>query len=93
MNREQFESGYAERSGLSVEHLRNLGMHAIPCDCDEPECRGWQMSHETRVCPICEQPLDNAVSPWDRERDLGSGVHGSCASAESEYGGGITGMS
>jgi hypothetical protein len=34
--------GYAERSDVTVEWLRENGQDVAPCDCDEPECMGWQ---------------------------------------------------
>lgn len=45
MTREEFEQGYAERSGVSVEWLREHGREARPCDCGEDICEGWQMVH------------------------------------------------
>ena len=43
MTREEFEASYAERSNLTVEQLRALGMRPYPCGCDAPNCAGWQM--------------------------------------------------
>lgn len=40
---DEFEKGYAERSGLTVERLHELGLHAEPCDCGADKCHGWQM--------------------------------------------------
>lgn len=40
---EEFEKGYAERSGISVEGLRREGHVVHPCDCGEEGCEGWQM--------------------------------------------------
>lgn len=40
-----FERGYAERSGTTVEALRELGRSVARCDCHEEGCRGWQMAH------------------------------------------------
>ena len=45
MTKEDFEATYAERSGMTVAYLRELGRMAIPCDCDSSDCRGWQMIH------------------------------------------------
>ena len=45
LSRQQFEQGYAKRSGVTVEWLREVGREARPCDCDEPDCPGWQMAH------------------------------------------------
>lgn len=41
MTKEEFEQGYAERSGMTVMQFRELG-HAEPCDCGELGCNGWQ---------------------------------------------------
>lgn len=43
MSKDEFEQGYAERSKISIEKLHELRGHAVSCDCDEPECDGWQM--------------------------------------------------
>lgn len=39
---EEFERAYAERSGITVEQLRELGRVVRPCHCDYEECEGWQ---------------------------------------------------
>jgi len=44
MTAEEFERAYAERSGITVERLRELGRIVAPCDCGEEGCEGWQMS-------------------------------------------------
>ena len=43
MTREEFEEGYARRSGMTVERLHELGQVAIPCACGEDGCKGWAM--------------------------------------------------
>lgn len=43
MTRDEFAKAYADRSGLTVESLRELGREARPCDCGEEGCEGWQM--------------------------------------------------
>jgi hypothetical protein len=42
MTAEEFEAGYAERSGLTVDALRRLGFVVRPCSCGETGCHGWQ---------------------------------------------------
>lgn len=42
MTREEFERGYAARSGATVEQLRALGRIVRPCRCGEDDCPGWQ---------------------------------------------------
>lgn len=39
----EFEHGYAERSGMTIERLRHYGLRAKPCDCGDKICKGWQM--------------------------------------------------
>lgn len=39
---EEFERGYAERSGRTIEELRKRRV-VRPCDCDYEGCQGWQM--------------------------------------------------
>jgi len=41
MTREEFEAGYAARSGITVEELRGAGRQAVPCDCGSDMCEGW----------------------------------------------------
>lgn len=43
MTRDEFERAYATRSGLPVEQLYAMGLHAEPCTCDDAMCEGWQM--------------------------------------------------
>ena len=45
MTKDEFEKGYAERSNVTVDWLHEHDQFAIPCDCGESECRGWQMIH------------------------------------------------
>lgn len=48
MTRDEFEQQYAERSGITVEQLHELGRWAIQCDCKDELCQGWQMIHIDR---------------------------------------------
>ena len=43
MEAEEFFRQYAERSGVSVEQLREWGQEVFPCDCDWKWCKGWQI--------------------------------------------------
>ena len=45
MTLEQFERGYARRSDVTVEWLHARNQFGVPCDCEEPGCKGWQMKH------------------------------------------------
>lgn len=45
MTADEFERGYAERSGVTVEWLHENGREVRPCDCDNDVCEGWQMAH------------------------------------------------
>ncbi len=42
MTAEEFERQYAERSGITVERLRELGRVVRPCNCGDESCQGWQ---------------------------------------------------
>jgi hypothetical protein len=46
VTRDEFEAAYAERSGITVEKLHDLGRWGEPCDCGEEGCEGWQMVSE-----------------------------------------------
>lgn len=72
MTLDEFERGYAERSGMSPENLRALGMGGTPCDCGESICRGWQMVW--RPCGFCGHRQSSHI---DRGRCLGD--HTDCA--------------
>ena len=41
--KEEFEKSYAERSGMPLERLYQLGGHGEFCDCQEEGCKGWKM--------------------------------------------------
>ncbi len=45
MTRKEFVKQYADRSGLTVKQVRELGYQAFPCDCGGESCKGWQMVH------------------------------------------------
>lgn len=51
ISNEEFEREYAERSGISLDELRALGLRPYTCKCDYEECQGFQMlsesTHET----------------------------------------------
>jgi hypothetical protein len=57
---EQFERDYAERSGVTVEWLRE---HRVvrPCDCREEGCDGWQSVSREFAAEI-----DDPAKPWAR---------------------------
>jgi hypothetical protein len=44
--RKEFEEVYAAKGNTTPEVLRLYGRFAIPCDCGEEMCLGWQMAHE-----------------------------------------------
>lgn len=44
MTSDEFEQGYADRSGVTVEWLHEKGQRAVPCDCGDAKCKGWQMA-------------------------------------------------
>ncbi len=49
MTREEFQEGSARRSGVTVDWLKDHGQFAIPCNCEEEGCQGWQMKTHTKV--------------------------------------------
>jgi hypothetical protein len=46
MTADEFERAYAERSGVTVEWLREQGRVVRSCDCGERGCEGWQSMNE-----------------------------------------------
>lgn len=47
MNKEEFYQFYANNSGIPVSNVKHL-LDAIPCDCEEKDCQGWQMVKKER---------------------------------------------
>ena len=45
ITKQQFEDAYAERSGVTVEWLKEHGRETRPCYCEEEGCKGWRMAH------------------------------------------------
>jgi hypothetical protein len=41
----EFEEGYAQRSGVTVQQLHGWGMYGAPCDCGSEGCTGFGMEH------------------------------------------------
>lgn len=41
MTAEEFEAGYAARSGITVEQLRATGRVVVECRCGDESCKGW----------------------------------------------------
>ena len=69
MTREEFEQGYAERSGVTVEWLHAHNQHGSLCFCGEDGCKGWQMMTRVEELTVA-RPID--VSNYSPTR--GSGV-------------------
>jgi hypothetical protein len=62
VSRDEFERGYARRSGVTVEGLRALGRVVRPCACDMDLCQGWQ---SVRVDPDDPWPADSPFPTSD----------------------------
>jgi hypothetical protein len=52
---------YAERSGVTVDFLREHGREVRACDCGEPDCEGWQMAHVREDAWFAEQMSKSEV--------------------------------
>lgn len=77
MDLREFERGYAERSGLTIDRLHALGLRGEPCDCDYEKCEGWQMFHgddEAREGPFYMRVID----PQELTRDCGNQAFYQC---------------
>lgn len=44
MTRNEFEQRYTKGSNVILNMLRQHGRYAIPCDCGDTTCVGWQMA-------------------------------------------------
>ena len=53
-----FERRYAERSGLTVQQLRELGRVVRPCRCGDESCDGFMSVSRLSA-------LDEDVAPWN----------------------------
>jgi hypothetical protein len=49
ITKEEFEQGYASRSGMTVEELRDMGGYAQFCNCEYDKCEGWQMMFKVSI--------------------------------------------
>lgn len=78
MSAEEFERGYAERSGLTVAEYRKR-YRVVPCDCDYEECQGWgSFTLTIEICGECgEYQWDHPMAScpgftmdarWPRDR-------------------------
>lgn len=82
---EQFEEGYASRSGMTVERLYAVGLQGEPCVCGNESCPGWQMFDWTRDAEmIAEWPYDGDYP----RRDLPPGYKRTRFSASTPSNGG-----
>ncbi len=49
MTKDEFEKGYADKSGVTAEWLHLKGLEAFPCDCGDSICKGWAMIRKDKV--------------------------------------------
>jgi hypothetical protein len=49
-----FAAAYAERSGVTVEFLREWGRFPEPCHCHDDLCDGWAMGHQWEDAIVAE---------------------------------------
>lgn len=61
MTKGEFETQYAEASGVTVAWLRFHGRYAEPCDCGEPVCEGWAMGHQQEDAIFEDEMRDGRV--------------------------------
>lgn len=64
MTKEEFIQGYCERSNITWEELSQF-RKAIPCDCEDEGCHGWQMV----ALPECEfnDTFTSTTEGWKKE--------------------------
>lgn len=65
MTKDEFERGYAERSGVTIEWLHEHGQTAALCDCDQEGCMGWQMVSVENAARVGMTRVVNATAPGD----------------------------
>ena len=82
INKTVFEESYAVRSGFVIETdntvsewLHDLGLKAIPCNCHEDGCRGWQIVHVGPISVISGAGSYNTATPENINDAMGkSGI-------------------
>jgi hypothetical protein len=68
---EEFERGYADRSGLTVENLHAYGRRGRPCRCEQEGCEGWQMiSDELWADPFIRMQA-GVITPEEMDAEYG----------------------
>ena len=71
MTAQEFALAYAERSGVTVDWLREHGREVRPCDCGEDGCEGWQMAHiehlQWAVSQGIATPMEKALLDWKED--------------------------
>lgn len=43
MIQSEFIKKYCEKSNITEERANELGLFAMPCDCEDEDCKGWAM--------------------------------------------------
>lgn len=71
--KDEFERDYARKSGLTLQELREYGGRAIPCDCPEDDCPGWEMCFSLKPPPVVVQ---GGIEGKDGEHILIEGIAG-----------------
>lgn len=53
-SKDKFIEDYCYRSHTTWDVLKDF-MEAIPCDCGDDLCEGWQMVNRPRICEIMDK--------------------------------------
>lgn len=61
ITKEQFEIRYAHVSNKSIEEIKEMGLTAVPCDCEQEGCMGWQMKRMSFECSLCNESIPEGV--------------------------------
>jgi hypothetical protein len=67
----QFAEDYAQRSGVTVQWLKDHDREPRPCRCGELDCRGWQMA---RLKIDGDWPEGSAFPTGDPRYDRGDAL-------------------
>lgn len=68
MTADEFERDYAQRSGLTVEQLREFGRCVRPCRCGESQCPGWQNISEELANDM--EARGYSLPTWNHSRSI-----------------------
>ena len=69
ITKDLYEESYAQGIGVTIKHLKKIGLHAVHCNCENEECLGWKI--KAKVGPTGEFPEGKLNENDDGELAVG----------------------